>query len=178
MNKKILWITRTAVFIAVLIVWQYITSFWSNTFLTGTGVNLLLILAVMSGGPASGSTVAVLSPVFARFFGIGPLWSLIPFIAMGNLTLVLLWHVLGSRRSGIRRANYLLAAVLAAVAKFLVLYIGVVRIAVPFLLHLQEKQAAAISAMFSLPQLITAVAGGVLAVFILPVCLKAVKYEG
>ncbi len=175
MNKRTLWITRTAVFIAVLIVWQYATSFWSNTLITGTGVNLLLVLAVMSGGLAGGSAVAVLSPVFARFFGIGPLWPLIPFIALGNLTLVLIWHVLGGRETGIRRVNYLLAAVLAAVAKFLVLYIGVVQIAVPFLLKLQEKQAAVVSAMFSLPQLVTAGAGGVLAICILPAVLKAAK---
>lgn len=176
MSKKTLWITRTAVFTAVLIVWQFATSFLNNTIITGAGVNLILILAVMSCGPASGLTVAVLSPVFAKIFGIGPLWTLIPFIALGNLALVLLWHVLGGRRMGRQRLNYLPAMFLAAVAKFLVLYIGIVRIAVPFLLQLPEGPAAVISAAFSLPQLITAGIGGLLAVLILPVFLKAADF--
>lgn len=178
MSKKTLWIARTAVFTAALIVWQYATSFLNNTIITGAGVNLILILAVMSGGRAGGLTVAVLSPVFAKFFGIGPLWALIPFIALGNLTLVFVWHILGGRSTGKRRVNYLSAAVLAAVGKFLVLYIGVVRIAVPFLLRLPEKQAAVVSAMFSLPQFVTAGIGGVLAALILPAFLKAVKADG
>lgn len=175
MDKKTLWITRTAVLTAALLVWQFATSFLNNTIITGTGVNLLLILAVMSCGLAGGLTVAVLSPVFAKFFGIGPLWSIIPFLALGNLTLVLLWHILGNRRAGRQRGNYLIAMFFAAAAKFLVLYIGVVRIAVPFWLRLPEKQAAVISAMFSLPQLVTAWIGGLLAVLILPAVLKAVK---
>lgn len=174
MSTKTLWITRTAIFIALLIVWQFATSFLNNTLITGSGVNLILILAVMSGGLSSGGFVAVLSPVFAKFFGIGPLWSLIPFVALGNLTLVLVWHFVGGRKTGGKIVNYMIAAVTAAVAKFGVLYIGIVRIAIPFLLQLPQKQAAVISTMFSLPQLITAGIGGILAVAVLPAFLKGV----
>jgi hypothetical protein len=55
-----------------------------------------------------------------------------------------------------------------------VLYVGIVRIAVPVLLGLPERQAAVISGMFSLVQLITALIGGALAAVILPVLQKAV----
>ena len=65
----------------------------------------------------------------------------------------------------------------AAVGKFLVLYIGIVRIAVPMLLGLPEKQAAVMSNMFSIPQLFTAIAGGALAVIILPILQKAINRE-
>ena len=88
-KRNILWITRTAIFIALLIVLQAATAPLGNIIVTGTIVNLLLIVSVMSCGLASGLTVAAISPVMAKFLGIGPLWSLIPFIAAGNAALVL-----------------------------------------------------------------------------------------
>src|SRR5690554_5821411 len=100
MNKKVLWITRTASFVALLVVLQFATSFLNNTMITGSIVNLILIISVMMGGLLCGSTVAVLSPIFAKFFGIGPLWTIIPFIALGNITLVLLWGFIGNRKVG------------------------------------------------------------------------------
>ncbi len=173
-NDKIRYITRTAVFLALLIVLQAATAPFGSTILTGSAVNLVLIVSVMTCGLGSGMTVALVSPVLAKCLGIGPLWMLIPFIAAGNAALVLLWHAVGNRRFVKQRFPYIAALVLAAAAKFLVLYFGVVQVAVPFLLHLPEKQAAVISEMFSFPQFITAVIGGTLAAAMLPVIKKAV----
>jgi len=155
MNKKVLWITRTASFVALLVVLQFATSFLNNTMITGSIVNLILIISVMMGGLLCGSTVAVLSPIFAKFFGIGPLWTIIPFIALGNITLVLLWGFIGNRKVGKPRINHIIALIVAAVAKFLVLYISIVKIAIPILLNLPKPQASVVSGMFSVPQLIT-----------------------
>jgi hypothetical protein len=174
-KNNIYWITSTAIFIALLVVAQVVTSAFGNTLVTGSVNNLLMILSVMLLGLSSGVTVAVLSPIIAKLIGIGPLWSLIPFIIAGNLVLVLLWHFIGNRRIGKAYLAHILALVVAAVAKFLVLYISIVRIAVPFLLGLPEKQAAVISGMFSVSQLFTATIGGVLATLILPVLRKAIK---
>lgn len=46
MNKKVLWITRTASFVALLVVLQFATSFLNNTMITGSIVNLILIISV------------------------------------------------------------------------------------------------------------------------------------
>jgi hypothetical protein len=124
---------------------------------------------------ASGLTVAVLSPVLAKFFGIGPLWSIIPFIILGNITLVLIWHFIGNRTKLNRIAAYILALAAAAAAKFTVLYFGIVQLAVPVLLRLPEQQGAVISAMFSLPQLFTAAIGGAAAVVLLPLMRRAMS---
>lgn len=167
-KTSILWITRTAVFIALLIVFQVAAGSFGNVIITGSVVNLLLIVSVMTSGPSSGITVAVISPAVARFLGIGPLWSLIPFIAAGNVTLVSVWHLIGRKHMKSPYASYAAASICAAVAKFLVLYIGIVRIAVPVFLHLPEPQAAVISGMFSVPQLATALIGGFLALLLLP----------
>ena len=165
-KEKILWITRTAIFVALLVVLQVLTARFGNI-VTGSVVNLMLIVAVMTCGLASGSAVAVISPVMAKFLSIGPPWGLIPFIAAGNIVLVILWHFIGNRNMGSNYAAYVTALIIAAAAKFLVLYIGIVKIAVPTFLGLPEHQAAVISNMFSIPQIITALIGGISASILL-----------
>jgi hypothetical protein len=172
-NKgKILWITRTAALVALLIVLQAATSPLGNQLITGSIVNLILVVAVMVCGISSGLTVAVISPVMAKLFGIGPLWSIIPFIMAGNVVLIVLWHIIGNDAlwtgRGGKSITYAAALIIAAFAKFIVLYAGIVKLAVPLLLNLPEKQAAAISAMFAVPQFITAFAGGAVAVAVFP----------
>lgn len=173
-KEKIRWITQTAILISLLIVAQAATAPLGNTLITGTLVNLLLILSVMICGLSSGAAVAVISPIIAKFIGIGPLWMLIPFIAAGNTALILFWYFIGNKNAGHKYIAYITALVTAAIGKFFVLYIGIVKIAVPLILGLPEQQAAVVSHMFSIPQLITALAGGIIAVIILPSLKKAI----
>ncbi len=174
-KKGILWITRTAIFITLLMVLQGATAPLGNIIVTGSVVNLLLVVSVMTCGLTSGLTVAAISPIMAKYLGLGPLWALIPFIAAGNIVLVMLWHFIGNRSIGINKYGaYIVALVAGAVVKFLVLYIGIVLIAIPVLLGLPEPQATVISNMFSIPQLITALIGGALAVLLFPRLNKAV----
>lgn len=173
MKKNVLWITETAAAIALLIVMQAVTAPLGNTLITGSIVNLILIVSVMIFGLPSGLTISALSPIFAKLLGIGPLWEIIPFIMLGNMVLVLLWHLIGKRPFAKQPLPHLTAGVIAAVAKFLVLYGTIVKIAVPFLLRLPEGPAKVVSSTFSLPQLVTALIGGGLAIFILPLLKKA-----
>ena len=176
LKSKTLWIVRTAVLIALLIVAQAATASLGNPLITGSIVNLLLVVSVMTCGIASGLSVAVVSPVLAKLIGIGPLWVLIPFIVAGNFVLVLAWHLIGNRNFGEKKyVTYIITLIIAAVAKFAVLYIGIVKIAVPVLLKLPEPQATVIGNMFSLPQLLTASIGGALAVVLFPRLKKIIK---
>jgi hypothetical protein len=96
-RKQILWITRTAIFIALLIVVQIATKPLGQL-VTGSLVNLILIVSVITCGLSSGLTVAVISPVIATLVGIGPpFWVLTPFIILGNGTIALIWHFVGNR---------------------------------------------------------------------------------
>jgi hypothetical protein len=63
----------------------------------------------------------------------------------------------------------------AAAGKFCVLYVGIVKIAVPLFLNLPEQQAKVISSMFSFAQLVTALTGGIIAVMVLPSLKKAIR---
>lgn len=175
MNNKVLIITRTAVFIAMLLIFQISTAVFGNTLITGSLVNLVLIVAVVSTGLTSGLTVAIISPFFAKLIGIGPLWTLIPFIALGNAVLVVAWYVVCKFFTHKKKLSYIIATPIAASLKFLTLYISIVKLAIPLLLSLPEKQASTISGIFSVPQLFTALIGGAVAVLIIPNIVKVTK---
>jgi len=172
-HKKVLWITRTAVLIALTVVLQAATLQMGNQIITGSVVNLMLIIAVMSCGLSTGLTVGAFTPILPTLLGFGPVWPVIPFIAAGNMALVTAWHFIGNREIINKYIAYCIALVAGAVAKFLVLYLGIVRIAVPYILGLPEGNV--MSVLFSYPQLITASIGGVCAMILLPPLLSAIK---
>lgn len=168
-RSNVLWITRTGVFIALLIVMQAVTAGLSNQLITGSIVNLILIVSVMTCGMATGLSVGVISPIVAKFFNIGPLWTIIPFIIIANCVFVLLWYIIGHQNVKSKKLSYVLALLVASLSKFLTLYYGIVKFAIPMLLDIPETKAAVLSNMFSVPQLVTALIGGALAIVILPI---------
>jgi hypothetical protein len=168
-KAQIYWIAKTAVFIALLVSLQAVTKVTANQILTGSVVNLVLILSAIIGGLGSGITVSALSPVMAALLGIAPNWGLVPFIAVGNISIVLVWSIicLFIKRPPI--AGYVASLVAGAFIKFGVLYFLVVKVAVPYVLKLPEQQAGVIAGQFGITQLFTAAIGGAVACIILPV---------
>ena len=171
--KSTLWITTTAIFIALLVGTQAITASFGQL-VTGSLVNLILIVSVMTCGLSSGVVVAIVSPVFATLFNVGPVWGLVPFIIAGNITIILVWHFICKINFSNIYIVRVITIVLAALCKSVVLYFGVVQIAIPMVLKLPEPKASVMSSMFSFPQLFTALIGGALAFAILPVLFKAI----
>lgn len=172
-HEKVLWITRTAVLIALTVALQALTLQFGNQIITGSVVNLMLIIAVMSCGLPTGLTVSVFTPILPTLLGFGPMWPIVPFIAVGNMSLVTVWFFIGNREIINTYVTYGIAMIAGAFAKFLILYFGVVRIAVPYILGLPAGNV--LSIMFSYPQLVTAAAGGVCAIILLPTLLKAIE---
>jgi len=105
--------------------------------------------------------------------GIGPVWAVVPFIMLGNAAYVCVWRLIGGLNFSNAHVVRIIALAGAAITKFLVLYISLVKIALPYFLNLNEQQTARMIALFSLPQLITASIGGAVAVVVLPVIEKA-----
>ena len=64
--KKTIWIVRTAVCLALLLVLQVATKSLGQ-FVTGSCVNLVLAMAALTGGVWSGVIVAVISPFCCLF---------------------------------------------------------------------------------------------------------------
>ena len=93
MNKKIRWITETAVLLALLVTLQALTKPMGQL-VTGSCVNAILAVSVLVAGLASGVTVAVISPVLAYLLGIAPQILTVPAIMVGNTVFVLVLHFL------------------------------------------------------------------------------------
>ena len=181
LRSSVLWITRTAVMTALLVTVQFLTASLGTQYVTGSAVNLLLAVSALIFGPTTGFTVAVISPLCAFLVGVGPAFPpLIPFISLGNFIFILVWFFLGLPGKGnlsrtVKRSVYVITPIAAAVAKSLALYAGVVLLAVPYILELNEKQSEMFSLMFSYPQLVTALIGGSLAAAAAPTLKKALK---
>ena len=168
--KKTLWMTQTAVLTALLVLLQTLTKA-GGQFVTGSCVNAVLAIAVLFAGVWSGVTVAVISPFLAFLLGIGPqLLPIVPAIAVGNTVYVLLLHFLSGKQLWRQGACWLCAAV----CKFLMLNLIVVQLLCR-VLPLPEKQVTTFAAMFSWPQLVTALIGGGIALLIVPILRKAFR---
>lgn len=178
MNKKTLWVTQTALMIALLVTLQFITKA-AGQFATGSCVNLVLSVSVLTCGYWCGFAVALFSPFFAFLLGIGPaLIQIVPAISFGNMIFISVLWALYNKTSvisgtGGKLMSYL-SAVGAAALKFLALYVAVVLLILPAL-GLPEKQAAVMSLMFSWPQLVTALVGGIIGVTAAPPINRAMK---
>ena len=180
MNKKIRWITETAVLLALLITLQALTK-PAGQLVTGSCVNVVLAVAVLFGGWGSGLTVAVLSPILAYLLGIAPNILTVPAIMVGNCVYDLLLHFLADP-AGKKIWKNILAWILSAGAKFAVLYFIVVKVICGFMAQplmdagtLKAPMLQALPATFSWPQLFTALIGGGVALLIAPVLRKALK---
>ena len=177
-KQRTLWITQTGIFLAILIVAQVFTRPLGQ-FVTGSINNMLFILAVMLIGLSSAIVLCIASQICVVLLGTVPLLQsfpqLMPVIIAGNIVLVLLWHVVALRNKETSMARKIIALVVSAFAKFLVLFVGIVLLVVPLILHIPEPQASTISALFSWPQLVTASIGGVLALLIYTPLSKALK---
>ena len=121
MKNKTFWIAETAVMIALLVALQWATKALGQ-FVTGSCVNLVLGVSTLVGGVWCGAVVALVSPFCAFLVGVGPAkLAIVPFIAVGNLVLVLVLHfIAGGKPLGLR--SYLAVAA-AAVCKFVVLFL-------------------------------------------------------
>lgn len=175
MNHSVKWITRTAVALALLVAAQALTKA-GGQLVTGSCVNLLLAVSAGVLGFSSGAVIAVVSPFLAYLLGIAQSPILVvPGTAVGNLVYVAVIALLAKvLRDKLPKVHMFPAIVAAALLKFAALYLVVVKLIVPAL-NVPAEKAAALSATFSTPQLITALIGGVLAALVVPLLRKALK---
>ena len=179
MKKKILWITRTAVVLALLLTLQVLTKPFGQ-FVTGSCVNLVLALTALLAGLPSALVLALVSPVLAYLLGIAPQVLTVPAIMAGNCAYVLLLALISDRKS-VNVLRQVFAVAGAAAAKFVVLY-GIVGGLICGVLAerlldagvLKAPMLQLLPAMFSWPQLVTALIGGSLAMGLYPLLRRAI----
>ena len=182
MNKRVRWIARTGVLLAVLIALQTATKPLGQL-ITGSCVNAVLAVAVLFGGLASGITVALISPVLAFLLGIAPSVVTVPAIMLGNLTFVLVLNLADWRRPGLTVPRVIMWPI-AAAAKFGVLYLVVSKVICGVLTDrlmaagvLKAPMLKALPVTFGIPQLITALIGGAVGIILFIPLRKAIRMD-
>ena len=178
MSKKLHWITETAVMLALLVSLQALTK-PAGQLVTGSCVNAVLAVSALVGDLGCGVTVALCSPVLAYLLGIAPQILTVPAIMVGNCVFVMLLALLADK-SGKNVLKQILAWIAAAAAKFVSLYAIVVLLICGVLREgllasglMKAPMLKVLPATFSWPQLITALAGGAVALLMTPVLRKA-----
>lgn len=133
---------------------------------TGPLVNAFLLLASSLVGMGSGVVIGLLTPWIALLRGIlpPPLAPVVPFIMLGNALLVIIFSLI-TRKKEVPWLN-VLALSLAAFGKYLLL-----SQAVRYLVEVPPRVAQAMQ----IPQLLTALAGGVIALLVGGAVRKALK---
>lgn len=183
MNKKILWITETAIMLALLVTLQAVTKPLGQL-VTGSCVNAVLAISVLLVGLSSGISIALVSPLCAYLFGIAPnLVTVLP-IMVGNVCFVILLRLIAGATNK-PHLRQLIALLAAAGAKFAVLYFLVVKVICGIasgallgkklgdVVVLAPPMLKMLPTMFVWPQLFTALIGGFVALLITPVLRKA-----
>lgn len=180
MNKKVRWITDTAVMLALLVTLQALTKPMGQM-VTGSFVNAVLAVTVLLAGLYSGITVALISPVLAYLLGIAPQILTVPAIMVGNTVYVILLYFIAGKDSK-QILRQVAAWLAAAAAKFAALYAIVVWLICGVFSEsllasgvLKAPMVKALPATFSWPQLFTALIGGAVALLIVPVLRKALR---
>ncbi|WKV10016.1 ECF transporter S component [Thermoanaerobacterium sp. CMT5567-10] len=144
-------ITRTAILLAITIIVQFIKM---PQLVTGSIVNAMLIISAYFVGIWSGVSIGLLTPIIAFLVGLMSFPILIPFIMIGNTLYVMLFKTV---------KNNIIGMIAGAVVKFLWLAASVKYILTWFNVNVPQKIVAA----FTLPQLATAIIGGILSIFLI-----------
>ena len=134
----------------------------NNNFIVGPLVNAVLIIATAAAGLWGGTAIAVIVPFVSALTNKAAIAPIIltfsPFIAAGNFILVLCSHLF-------MKKNKAVGIGLGAFLKFLFLFASIT--VFTSMANIQPKIAASLMLLFSWPQLITAVIGGIIAFIVL-----------
>jgi len=178
-KKQILWITQTAMLLAVAVLSQtYLLTILGGAgnpvsqLVVGSIVNFCLALATLTSGFWSGAAISVCAPFIAFLMGRILFPQQIIVVAFGNAALVFMFWLFCSKKILGRNEtfNWGVAAISGSLAKFISLWFGITRIIIPFVLANSDRPPQVIANMtammtltFSWPQLATALTGSILA---------------
>lgn len=136
----------------------------------GPVINLILILATFICGIWYGCAIGILTPLTAWILGQlpTPLGPFIPFIMVGNCIFILAFGLLRKYRV---YGRYL-GVILGAFLKYIFLYLSAVKLIFLFKINFPAPVTKMLAAAMGMPQLVTALTGGIAALLFLEVLKK------
>jgi len=143
-------------FVGLMTVVAVVPHYVHNQFITGPIVNAVLFIAVMTVGAGNAILIGLVPSVVALVSGLlpAPLAPMVPFIMISNAILILVF-------SYIRKINYWGGVIGATLFKYVFLYLTSTIVVGLISNHNIGLKAAA--TMMAWPQIVTALAGGVIA---------------
>ncbi len=185
-NTPLQFLVRTALLLAIAVLFQnlrlLIGTGLAATIVIGSLVNLTLFVAAGTVGWYGGTAVGLLTPVVAFLQGHLALPVLIPFVAAGNIVLVVAFALVerGANTQGRLWTGVAVASVLKTIALYgliVLLFVGVMLPGMGLPAEKAKAMTAALSLSFSWPQLVTALLGGAVAVPVLRALRQALKLQ-
>lgn len=132
-----------------------------NQLFVGPIINAILLLAVYFSGVKWALIIGALTPLLAFFTGVlaTPMAPFIPFIAMGNFLYVLIFSFFKGRKNGDP-----IGVLAGSLVKFLFLFFSATKLINVLALGIPEPVKAKLAISMGLPQFITAMVGGAMAI--------------
>jgi uncharacterized membrane protein YeaQ/YmgE (transglycosylase-associated protein family) len=169
-NTKL--ITRTAIMLALTIVFQALGRYTNlgpnSNFVVGPLVNACLLIATAAAGLWGGEIVSIVSPFGAIITGAALPIPFLPFVALGNLLLVVTFYyaVKSSKlKPYFKNEGKYIGILAGAILKFLFLYASVATFLSFY--NVPSKLYNVMYFTFSWPQLVTAIVGGAIALVVI-----------
>lgn len=171
-NGNVNKLVRSSLFLALAIVFQVIgkSAPQISQLFVGPAVNAILILTTAMCGGVYGILVGSLTPLLAWLTGqlAGPLGPFVPFIIIGNILFVLSFVILNNKG---KYGKYL-GIIIGAFIKYLFLSLSASKLIPLFKLNMPTKIVNKLVLTMGIPQLITALIGGFLALIIITILRK------
>lgn len=169
-------IVQTALFLAIAIVAQLLGTLMGGAgsigqILTGSIVNMCLVLAVSMIGLIPALAISVLSPVLAFVFGVMKFPFAIPVVIIGNAIYVVLIKIIfksvSETKMPVQKIIEIIGVIVSAVVKALAMWS-----LAKYVLMMFTKVPAPLIASFSFPQAITGTIGGIIAIVVYAILKK------
>lgn len=180
MLKKTRILTRLSLLIALTLIIQ-LGGF--PQLVTGPLINSMFFITTYFLGLIPGILIGLITPVVAIIRGLlpPPLAAMIPFIALSNGIMVLIFYLISTkfnfiimtRNNPIKNIKLYIAILIAAIIKFMILAFSV-KIILPVIISQKIPQSLIIA--MTTPQLITAIFGGIIALLLAEILYRT-KYE-
>jgi len=178
-KNKVHFITLTAIQLSLTIVFQYLSSFFGQQLITGSVVNMMLLLNTLFIGILGSIIIALLTPFIGLLIGMANNIIFVPFIAISNVLYVVSFMIfikLFNKKDTKEFINIIIlfiSLIIASSIKFLFMYFITYKLILPLILVNVPKQ---LSITFGTIQLFTALIGGTLSI-IISRFLKRIKKE-
>ncbi|MBU5268822.1 ECF transporter S component [Clostridium cochlearium] len=137
----------------------------------GSIVNCILLISSLTCSTYLGVLVGALTPVLAWVIGQlpAPMGPFVPFIAIGNGIYIIFFALIYKREESFRKY---LSFIVSSIFKYFFLFLSSTKLIYVLNISIPQKVANKLAIMMGFPQLITALIGGALALFLYEILIK------